>query len=1052
MEEFKVAHIADIHYRGLQRHDEYRRAFEFFFAKCKELEVDHIFIGGDVFHTKTQGISPEVIEEFSWFFRGCGDTASTSVILGNHDLNLTNLNRRDVLSPIIDAVGHPAVTLYRESGVYPISERVNLCVFSCIDEHRWSEVAPEEGAINVAAFHGSVNGSETDSGWALNGDVDISFFDGYDFAFLGDIHQCQFLDSDKRIAYPGSVIQQNYGEHADKGFLLWKIRSRDDFDVDFHGIPATKPFVTVDWSGSIGSVMETIKKLPPESRFRIRTEELIPQQEIKKLYAAIKGATTPTEIVFKNQHSFDAHAISITDDQTAVKDDLRLPETHIRLFDEFFDGNMHVSDDDKKQMALLLREYVSGFATNEVNHRNTKWSIKNLRFDNLFSYGRKNEIDFTKLSGITGIFAPNRAGKSSIVGALMYTLFNTTDRGSLKNLHIINTRKGHGRGRVILNIAGRDYYVERQSVRHTIKKTSGEHAVTHVNFGEWDAEADLPLKTGELNGLARVDTDKMIRRYIGTHDDFLMTSFASQGALNRFIEAGSAQRKQLLSRFLGLDIFDVMHERAKKEHLVISGRLRDVPEESWLPEIKRLKALRTSSERTIEVCNQQLVELRGELDELRLQLKVAVPDSVVTRADVQEQEDILARLEGYIEENRQNFDEYRSARTAHKKIITAARRALRKYDLERINADVQRLDELNGLIERKIQARKHEQHVYERMAKSISNLEGIPCGDSFPTCKFIKDSVVDKQGMSQQKLRVDEHDDEIAALTSLRNELVKDDPVAAAKEHARLSAESVQSEREVAAVNERINKLKLAKKDLTHKRRAASKKLEKLRCDVVDTVDERVTELTRQINVLKPQIARQDNERINAAKDLGHAKSELARMLDAFKKWQALRAQLRTYELFLKAVNKRGIPTLILRKLAPVINQEIAAILQGVVDFTVSIEAPEQGNAMNIFLDYGDSKRILEAGSGMEKMISSLAIRVALTNISSLPKTDLLIIDEGFGALDETNIEACSRLLVSLKRWFKNILVITHVDGIKDIADNLLEITRDEKDSKIVYI
>lgn len=193
MKEFKIAHIADIHYRGLQRHDEYRAAFEFFFARCKELDVDHIFVGGDVFHTKTQGISPEVIEELSWFFRTCGDTAQTSVILGNHDLNLTNLNRKNILTPIIDAINHPRVTLYRDSGVYPIEKGINLCVFSCFDEHKWPLVAPVTGAVNIAAFHGSVNGSETDSGWALNGDVDVAFFDNYDFVLLGDIHQQQFL-------------------------------------------------------------------------------------------------------------------------------------------------------------------------------------------------------------------------------------------------------------------------------------------------------------------------------------------------------------------------------------------------------------------------------------------------------------------------------------------------------------------------------------------------------------------------------------------------------------------------------------------------------------------------------------------------------------------------------------------------------------------------------------------------------------------------------------------------------------------------------------------
>jgi exonuclease SbcC len=85
----------------------------------------------------------------------------------------------------------------------------------------------------------------------------------------------------------------------------------------------------------------------------------------------------------------------------------------------------------------------------------------------------------------------------------------------------------------------------------------------------------------------------------------------------------------------------------------------------------------------------------------------------------------------------------------------------------------------------------------------------------------------------------------------------------------------------------------------------------------------------------------------------------------------------------------------------------------------------------------------------MEKMISSLAIRVALINVSSLPKSSMLIIDEGFGSLDETNLEACGRLLQSLKKWFKNIIIISHIDAIKDIVDNTIEITKTGVDSHV---
>ena len=85
----------------------------------------------------------------------------------------------------------------------------------------------------------------------------------------------------------------------------------------------------------------------------------------------------------------------------------------------------------------------------------------------------------------------------------------------------------------------------------------------------------------------------------------------------------------------------------------------------------------------------------------------------------------------------------------------------------------------------------------------------------------------------------------------------------------------------------------------------------------------------------------------------------------------------------------------------------------------------------------------------LDILISSLALRVALINVCNAPRSDVLIIDEGFGALDEMNVEACNRLLKSLKRWFRNILVISHVDGVKDVVDIVLDIRQRGKNSMI---
>lgn len=211
----KIAHLADIHWRGLSRHQEYRAVFEDFAEKAKLAEVDHIFIGGDIFHTKTLGISPEYIETMSWWLALLASIAPVHLILGNHDGNLVNLSRQDAITPIITAINNPRITLYKKSGVYEFSPGYNWCVFSLFDEEGWQNVKPVPGMINIACYHGAVYGALTDSNWSVEGHMTIEYFKDYDFVFLGDIHKFQFLDyrefeliiDEKDIAkYPNAVI------------------------------------------------------------------------------------------------------------------------------------------------------------------------------------------------------------------------------------------------------------------------------------------------------------------------------------------------------------------------------------------------------------------------------------------------------------------------------------------------------------------------------------------------------------------------------------------------------------------------------------------------------------------------------------------------------------------------------------------------------------------------------------------------------------------------------------------------------------------------------
>jgi len=86
--------------------------------------------------------------------------------------------------------------------------------------------------------------------------------------------------------------------------------------------------------------------------------------------------------------------------------------------------------------------------------------------------------------------------------------------------------------------------------------------------------------------------------------------------------------------------------------------------------------------------------------------------------------------------------------------------------------------------------------------------------------------------------------------------------------------------------------------------------------------------------------------------------------------------------------------------------------------------------------------RPIELGSGAEKTIAAMAIRLALLNVSTLPKGDIFILDEPGTALDAENMEGFVRILEMIKSQFKTVLLISHLDSLKDTVDNEIAIEK----------
>ena len=91
----------------------------------------------------------------------------------------------------------------------------------------------------------------------------------------------------------------------------------------------------------------------------------------------------------------------------------------------------------------------------------------------------------------------------------------------------------------------------------------------------------------------------------------------------------------------------------------------------------------------------------------------------------------------------------------------------------------------------------------------------------------------------------------------------------------------------------------------------------------------------------------------------------------------------RGYELYLDAVKRDGISYELISKTIPIIEKEVNEILDNMmVGFTIKLEM--EGKNINAYICYGDEQWNLELSSGMERFVSSLAIRIGLINVSTL--------------------------------------------------------------------
>ena len=1041
----KFAHLADTHIRNLKYHKEYKEVFRKLYMKLKEEKVDCIIHCGDIAHTKTQ-ISPEFVEMCSDFLFNLAEIAPTYVILGNHDGNLKNSNRQDALSPIAQALKHPNLKLLKDSGETEINDQFTINVLSVFDRDNW-KLPTNRDRVNIALYHGAVSGVKTDTGWTMeSGEDDINIFNNFDYGFLGDIHKTnQLLDAEGRIRYSGSTVQQNHGETNDKGFLLWNILDKETFSCTHHVLENPTPFITLKLTPK-GRIPNKVH-VKEGARLRLVTENNLPLDVIRRAIDVAKHRFSPESVTFLNRASGDRKDMEESTNSLG-KEDLRDLAVQERLIQEYLE-DFHPSDETLKHVFSSNSNYNTKAEQQEDVQRNVNWRLSKLEWDNLFNYGEGNSIDFADKSGVVGILGKNFSGKSSIIDSLLYTLYNTTSKRNRKNLNLINQNKENCRGYVEVGIGAKTYCIERTSTKYT-KKLKGKQtleAKTDVNF--WFVDEITDEETS-LNGITRSETDKNIRKVFGTLEDFLTTSMASQLDSLSYINEGSTRRKEILAKFLDLEFFDKKFRLIKEDSVDAKAVVKRFSDVDYDEEIKDARTLLARSQTELSVNKRELDQYESEKEKLVVDLSSInnklqqIPSEVVENSGLEKK---LATTEKNIATLEINVSSASEKLDACAMIYDKLENFINNFDIENWKNRNQDIEEMNERLQ-KVQRDLEEYETLNTRNKSkIELLKKAPCGTVLKQkCHFVKDAYAAYEDVSRTRIAVNQLSLNKKTLISRLKESQPEKVMRYIDQYEALLEKKRQKTIEVANLKletqkskTRLFELKTRKEDIVVRLQEQQENLDLIK--ELKGLEKEKLKTQKSLTKATAAHEKQKNLVLDLYKKSGSHEQRLEELLEQKQQFEEMEKEFTTLDLLMRCMHPNGISYDVIKKQLPVINTEISKVLTNIVDFEIFFENDE--NRLNILIQHpGYAPRPIEMGSGAEKTISAMAIRLALLNVSTLPKSDVFILDEPGTALDEDNMEGFIRILEMIKTQFKTVLLISHLDTLKDIVDQQIIIDK----------
>lgn len=784
----------------------------------------------------------------------------------------------------------------------------------------------------------------------------------------------------------------------------------------------TKSKVKVHWNVS------------PYDYTKDKEKEII--SAIAKKYSIPKGHVTvaPNFVTINENGEYT----SITD---KVIENIQDPLFQQKLFKEYLKVN-EIKDYDY-ELIITIDKDINDRIDYQVYDKLKKFRLKWIKFDNFQSYGNNNCFDFSNLHGLVLLNGEpaNQSGKTTFaVDLLHFLLFGKTSKAKVQE-DIFNKYLKEETNVVVEGcfvIDGEDYVIKRTLSRPKLEKRTAKHKVTQkveyyrlVGNNREELEDFVAVESGEDTR----STNKIIKESIGREEDFDLIMCITSSNLNSLINEKPTERGRLFSRWIGLLPLEAKDELAREKFN------------------STIKPSLLSNQYDREVLKQEIEAYKVGIDEC--EKSIVSFESINKQYDaeitsLEETKNTLMSSKSQIDTNVLKIDITTLRHNLQKKLDDGKTKKLQ------LDSIIQQLNQLGNvdfsienydkLVEERTNALLDQQTKRNEALRLKNLIQQLKTSEFCPTCGKKLDNIDNSQQIKKEEANYNELVSEGQKVTQKVNQLIAEIEGQKEKREKYNLLNTLNTQKPIIELN--LERLRNEYKELKQIESDYLKNSEAI--DKNNQIE--ITIRNTEINIKTKREVKETNVRKIAQNksNIELYKNEISKREEIISKINKEEKLVYNWKLYLEMVGKNGISKMVMRKTLPIINARLNQLLEDVCDFDVNVDINNK-NEVTFNIIRNGVVADLNSGSGFEKTASALALRTVLADISTIPQMNFLVLDEILSGVAFDNYENIFELIHKSLKPYDFALFITHVDAVKEYANNTITIKKENNVSKLYF-